>query len=83
MVDEETGARLQQVLDDCARNLNRLHDWAERTSKDRDSRLWGYKDGQFDAHHSLAYFVIGVAHSAGVTLDGSRLDRALERGDFL
>lgn len=83
MTEEQTGPRLQQVLDDCARNLTRLHDWAERTSKDRDSRLWGYKEGLFHAHHSMAYYVIGVAHSAGVTLDGTQLDRALERGDFL
>lgn len=75
--------RLQVILDDCARNLNRLHDWAERTSKDRDSRLWGYKEGAFDAYLKMAFYIIGVAHSARIDLDGTRLDRATERGDFL
>ena len=79
----EIGARLQQALDECARKIYRIHDWAEQTTADRGSQGFGYKEGKFDQALELAYFVIGVAHSAGVTLDATRLDRATERGDFI
>lgn len=80
---DPTGARLQQVLDECARVLERLHDWAEHTMIDRDSHLWGERQGRFFVAHQMAYFVLGVAHSAGTKLDATRLERALERGDYL
>lgn len=79
----DTRVRLQQILDECARQMERDHDWAERTSVDREARRWVEKQGRFDAHYQMAYYVIGVAHSAGIDLDGTRLERALERGDFL
>ena len=79
----ETAARLQQILHECARKMERLHDWAERSTADRQSYTHAHKAGEFTAHYHTAYFVIGVAHSAGLDLDHTVLDRALERGDFL
>jgi len=79
----EVRARLQQALDECARKLHRIHDWAEQTTADRGSHGFGYKEGKFDQALELAYFVIGVAHSAGVTLDATNLDNATMRGDFI
>lgn len=80
---EETRDRLQQVLNDCARHLEKLHDWTERTNAERESFAWGYREGQFDMARNIAYFTLGVSNDAGVTLDETRLDRAMQRGDFL
>lgn len=83
MGDAQTGPRLQVILDDCARKLNRLHDWAERTGADRGSYTYGTKEGAFDAYLKMAWYVLGVAETARIDLDTTRLDRATERGDFL
>lgn len=79
----ETAARLQQILNECAWQMQRLHDWKERSNADRQSYTHANRDGQFDMAYKLASFVQGVAHDADVALDYSRLDKALERGDFL
>lgn len=79
----ENAEYLQQLLDECARQLRRLHDWKERTNFDTGSLRYSYNEGRFDAYLHHAHYLLGVANNAGVTLNESALDIALERGDFL
>lgn len=74
---------LQQLLDECARQLRRAHDWKERTGADTGSLMYARKEGVFDTYLHHAHYLIGVANRAGLSLDETALDSALERGDFL
>ena len=75
--------QLQEVIDLCARKMRRLHEWAERTSTDKGAGRWQYNEGQFEAFHDVAIAALNTATAHNVALDTTRLDAALEIGDFL
>ena len=73
--------QLQELLDMCARKMRRLHEWGE--AHERAAGSWPRYEGEFDAFYEVARFTLSVAHAHGVELNTTRLDAALEIGDFL
>lgn len=79
----ETAALLQVIMDDQAAKMIRLHDWAKTTAADRDSAVFGYKQGQFSQAQVTAHYVDGKATALGLALDHALLDGAQEKGECL
>jgi len=69
--------------DDQAAKMIRLHKWAKTTVADRDSAVFGYKQGQFSQAQTTAYYVDGKATALGLALDHALLDGAQEKGEWL
>lgn len=80
---KETAALLQVILDDQAMKMVRLHEWAKTTAADRDSAVFGYKQGQFSQAQTTAHYVDGKATALGLALNHALLDGAQEKGEWL
>lgn len=70
---------LQQVIDHCAQEVERVCDWKVRTNSERGSHRSSYNEGREESALRVGYYVLGVGERNGLTLNTEKLFKAESR----